>query len=422
LLAISGDPALQRQAAEIWASDKFSETDSVPQVWHSKHDKIRIAYFSADFRNHPVAILMAGMYENHDKSQFELIGFSFTHERDEMTARLENAFDQFIDVQNLSDQEIVELARMLEIDIAVDLGGYTGDGGSACFAMRVAPIQISYLGYSGTMGVNYIDYLLADEFLIPKTSQQYYSEKMIYLPDCYLVNDNTRKISNHKFCRQELGLPETGFVFCCFNNEYKYTPTTFSCWMRILNQVKDSVLWLAEGNPFVAENLRQAAIQQGISAARLIFARRLPDIGQHLARQRLADLFLDTLPYNAHTTSCDALWAGLPVLTCAGEVYAARVAASLLNAMNLPELITARMEDYEARAIELATQPEKLRAIKAKLALNRLRAPLFDTPLFTRHIETAFFEVHARFRGGLTPEHVYIQKQESAGNSQPGYV
>jgi predicted O-linked N-acetylglucosamine transferase (SPINDLY family) len=273
--------------------------------------------------------------------------------------------------------------------------------------MRAAPIQVNYLGYPGTMGADYIDYLIADQMLIPESCQPYYTEKIAYLPNSYQANDSKRLIADKRFTRTEAGLPQSGFVFCCFNNSYKITPDVFDCWMRIMNQVNDSVLWLIEKNAIASDNLRKEAAARGVNPERLMFAKQmsLPD---HLARHRLADLFLDTCPCNAHTTASDALWVGLPILTQIGETFAGRVAASLLNAIGLPELITTTPQAYESLAIELAMNPEKLAAFKHKLANNRLTTPLFDTQLFTRHIEAAYTAMYERYQAGLPPDHICI--------------
>jgi len=342
--------------------------------------------------------LIAELFELHDKSQFELIGISFgPMTNDEMRQRLEHSFDQFIEAGNKSDIEIAQLSRDLNIDIAVDLKGFTQDLRTGIFAHRAAPIQVSYLGYPGTMGAEYIDYIVADKALIPQAAQQAYSEKIVYLPHSYQVNDRKRAISDKVFTRAELGLPDQGFVFCSFNNNFKILPVTFAAWMRILQAVEGSVLWLFQDNPWAVENLKQEAIKHGIDPSRLVFAERMPS-SEHLARHRMADLFLDTFPYNAHTTASDALWAGLPVLTLMGQSFASRVAASLLNAIGLPELMTSTPQAYEALATDLASNPEKLTSIKAKLNSNRLTSPLFDTPQFTKDLEQAYVKIYQDYQ------------------------
>ena len=410
LIAITSSAALQRKAAELYMQALLPVSNRLGDIAkYPKHNTIRIGYFSADFYNHATAHLIAELLELHDKSRFELIAFSFGPEsRDIMRQRMEVMFDRFIDVSNLSDKEVAQQARSLGIDIAVDLKGYTMDSRPGIFALRAAPVQVSYLGYPGTMGAEYIDYLIADSTLIPEAHQKYYTEKIAYLPNSYQVNDTKREIADKTFTREELGLPATGFVFCCFNNNYKIVPQIFDSWMRILKQVDGSVLWLFEGTEDVACNLRKEAERRDVSPSRLVFASRLA-LPEHLARHSMADLFLDTLPCNAHTTASDALWAGLPVLTCLGEAFASRVAASLLNAVQLPELITTTLEGYEKLAIELALNPEKLKGIKTRLIDNRLTTPLFNTPLFTHHIEAAYSEMYSRYQADLVPEHFYVK-------------
>ncbi len=414
VLAIVDSLSLQQKAALIYVKDKCSTIIPLQVIpKRNRHDKIRIGYYSADFQHHATAYLMADLFERHDKSRFEFYAFSFGPDRPEdvMRKRVVAAFDKFIDVRTKSDKEVVLLSRELAIDIAIDLKGFTQDSRTGIFGLRAAPIQVNYLGYPGTMGAEYIDYIIADTTLIPEQSQQFYTEKIIYLPHSYQVNDTKRLIAEKELSREELGLPATGFVFCCFNNNYKITPNTFDCWMRILMQVEGSVLWLYEDNPKAGSNLQREAKERGINPERLIFAKRM-HLADHLARHRVADLFLDTLPCNAHTTASDALWAGLPVITCMGEAFASRVAASLLNAIDLPELITSTQDAYEALAIELANNPDKLHNIKQKLERNRLTTPLFDTELFTRHIEEAYITIYERYQADLPPDHLYIKKQE----------
>jgi len=409
VLALSDSAPLQKRAAELWVQQESLPNLALPAIpKRAQHDKIRIGYFSADYHNHATLHLMAGLFEAHDRSRFELIALSFGPDsQDEMRKRLKAACEDFIDVRNQSDQEVALAARNLQIDIAIDLKGFTQDGRPGIFALRCAPLQVSYLGYPGTMGAAYIDYLIADLTLVPEGNQRHYSEKIIYLPNSYQVNDAKRSIADKVFTREELGLPQEGFVFCCFNNNYKITPGTFDGWMRILQRVEGSVLWLFEENPRAASNLRQAALRRGVNAERLIFAKRMTP-PEHLARHRVADLFIDTLPCNAHTTASDSLWAGLPVLTCVGNAFAGRVAASLLNAIRLPELITSTQAQYEDLAVELATKPQRLAEIKHKLADNRTSTPLFDTLLYTKQLEAAYTEIYARYRAGLPPEHLFV--------------
>ena len=409
LLALNDDALLQKKSSEIYIQNKYLFNPILgPILKRPKSQKIRVGYFSADFHNHATGYLMAELFELHDKNQFELIGFSFGPiANDEMRQRLEKSFDQFIEVGSNSDVEIAQLSRNLNIDIAVDLKGFTQDSRTGIFAYRAAPIQASYLGYPGTMGADYIDYIIADETLIPAESQSCYSEQVAYLPNSYQVNDRKRLISNREFTRQELGLPENGFVFCCFNNNFKILPATFEGWMRILRVVEGSVLWLLEDNPWAVENLKKEAEKQGVDAKRLVFAQRMIP-PEHLARHLQADLFLDTFPCNAHTTASDALWSGLPVLTIMGRSFASRVAASLLNAIGLPELIANTQGEYEALAIELAMNPKKLAEIKLRLVDNRLTTPLFDTPLFAKNLEATYMKMYERYQADLQRVHISI--------------
>lgn len=411
LLALTDGVSLQRKCAEIYAQEKYPFNPALGPITKTKRlegEKIRIGYFSADFHNHATGYLMAELFELHDKQKFEIFGFSFGPiKNDEMRQRLEKSFNQFIEVGDKADVEISQLSRDLNIDIAVDLKGFTQDARMGIFSYRAAPIQVNYLGYPGTLGADYMDYIIADETLIPDHLQLGYSEKVVYLPDSYQANDSKRVIADKKFTRQELGLPETGFVFSSFNNNYKILPAIFDSWMRILNAAEGSVLWLFEDNNLATESLKNEAEKRGIDSNRLVFAKRM-FLPEHLARHQQADLFLDTFPYNAHTTASDALWAGLPIITLMGESFASRVAASLLYAINLPELVTTSQAEYELLAIELATNPLKLNSIKQKLTKNRLTTPLFNAQLFTKNLEATYMQMYERDMADLPPEHITI--------------
>jgi len=351
---------------------------------------------------------MAELFEKHDRSKFEVTGFSFgPRSADGMRRRLESGFDGFHDVRDRTDRQIAELSRTLGIHIAVDLKGLTDDARPGVFAFRAAPVQVGYLGYPGTMGARYIDYLIADPVVIPPEKRAGYSEKIAYLPDSYQANGSGRKTSDRTFTRAELELPPAGFVFACFNNNYKITPEVFDIWMRLLSSVPGSVLWLFEGNRTASLNLRKEAEKRGVSPDRLIFAPRM-DLGDHLARHRTADLFLDTFHYNAHTTASDALWAGLPVLTCLGETFAGRVAASLLNAVGLPDLVSRSAAQYETLALDFARHPERLAALKVRLAQNKLTCPLFDSARFAGNLEALYSRMWQRHCAGLPPEHIEL--------------
>ena len=409
--SLCDDPAVLRRAAELFGRSECTPQAPLPAPRaYRRHEKIRIGYFSADFRNHAVSVLAAELFELHDRSRFELIGFSLGADvRDELRDRVAAAFDRFLPVGDKSDAQIAELARELEIDIAVDLGGYTHSARPNIFALRAAPVQASYLGFLGTMGSAFMDYLLADPVLIPDDNRQHYAEKIAYLPS-YQVNDSKRARPTRTFSRAELGLPPNGFVYCCFNDSYKTTPETFSSWMRILHAVPDSVLFLLGGKPLLERNLRAQAGEHGIASDRIVFGGRLP-YGEYLARYRAADLFLDTHPYNAGTTASDALWAGLPVLTCPGRALQARMAASLVTAAGLPELVAADRNDYERIAAALAADPGRLAALKGRLEANRDTCALFDTPGFARHLESLYVKMYERHRAGLAPAHLFAASE-----------
>ncbi len=388
IVAIPSSPAEQLQCAKRYVQ----EQPAYPPLWQGEvyaHDRLRVAYLSADFNEHPTAYLTAGLFEQHDKSRFEITALSFgQNDNSPARRRLEAAFEHFIDVGSNSDQDIAALMRRSEIDIAVDLMGFTKDNRLGVLARRAAPVQVNYLGYPGTTGAPYMDYILADATVIPEHHDAFYAERVVRIPGTYQINDNRRAISQHTPTRGECGLPQNAFVFCCFNNPQKITPEIFDIWMRLLRASEGSVLWLMAGNAKAAANLRLEAEKRGVAPERLIFAPKA-SVADHLARHRLADLCLDTLPYNAHTTASDALWAGLPVLTCLGGTFAGRVAASLLKAIGLDALITHTLADYEALALRLARDPAYLGTLKDRLIRNRDESPLFDTQSATRHIESA---------------------------------
>jgi protein O-GlcNAc transferase len=410
-LSIDSTARDQYNYAGLWTRKRYPPVDR--RSWrgeHYRHGKLRLGYVSADFRQHPVAHLVTGLFAGHDRSRFEVTGVSIgPDDGSEIRRRLERSFDSFIDAAALDADALANRISEQEIDILIDLNGYTQGARTELFARRPAPVQVSYLGYPGTMGADYIDYIIADPTLVPASAQADYAEKIVYLPHSYMPHDAaSRPISDRSLERVEFGLPEKGFVFCCFNNAYKLNPQLFGSRMNILRAVDGSVLWLSELNAAAVSNLRREAAAAGVDPDRLVFARRLPSAADHLARHRLADLFLDTLPYNAHSTASDALWAGLPVLTQIGETFAGRVAASLLTAIGLPELVTRTQAQFESMAIELAASPAELAAIKDKLAQNRLTKPLFDTQLYTRHIESAYLTMHQRHQAGLPCDHIHV--------------
>ena len=403
-LAFSSSPAEQQKCAQIFAaSDIAAASAPLFQGEQYRHDKIRIAYLSADFYAHATAFLMAGVFEHHDKARFETYAFSYgPDDNSAMRARLERAFDRFFDVSGESDRAIAAMLREHEIDIAVDLKGYTGSARPGILALRPAPVQVHYLGYPGTMGAEYIDYLVADRVVIPDEERAFYTEQIAYLPDTYQCNDRKRALPGRVPDRAELELPANGFVFCCFNANHKISPEIWAVWMRLLGDVTGSVLWLFAENDDAITNLRREARSRGVSEDRLIFAKRV-NLEEHIARLALADLVLDTLPYGAHTTASDALWAGVPVLTTRGTTFAGRVAASLLAAAELPELITSSLTEYETRARALAADPAALAALRAKLARNRDTCPLFDTARITLQLEAAYAAMWQRHQRGEIP-------------------
>ena len=408
-LSFYESPQLQKTSAEIFVTTEYNIQNNQNYKFHEQtKKKIRIAYYSADFRNHPMSYLLANLYELHDKNKFEVIGISFGPDKDdEMRKRVSSAFDEFYDVRLKTEDEIVNFSRELKIDIAIDLMCFTKYHKFGIFVKRCAPIQVNYLGYPGTSGTNYLDYIIADKILIPKESQKYYSEKIAYLPDTYQANDSTKKISDKIFTREELGLPKDGFVFCCFNNDYKITPQVFDVWMRLLKKVENSVLWILSEDVNTSKNLKNEATIRGVDFNRIVFAKRIK-MNEHLARQKVADLFIDTFPYTGHTTTSDALWVGLPVLTRIGKSFASRVSASLLNAMGLSVLVTNSEKEYEDLAIELATNSPKLKEIKNKLKNNRNTKPLFNTQNFARNIEKAYTLMYERYLKKLPIKNIEI--------------
>ncbi len=404
-LSLPGTTAAeQRLCAENWSRNRFgtlmTQAARTPFV-HTRETppKLRIGYLSGDFRLHPLAFLATELFELHDRSRFEIHAYSYARDDGTPTRkRLERAFDAFHDIVPQSLQQTSQQIHADDIHILVDLTGYTQTSRSGLMALRPAPVQVNWLGFPGTMGAPFVDYLIADDVIIPLGQRQHYAETIIPLPDGYQPNDSQRPVTAMP-TRAECGLPEKGFVFCCFNQTFKITPQLFEIWMLLLKENAGSVLWLLECNSWAKANLQRAAQKSGIAPERLIFAPRAP-IAQHLARQQLADLFLDTLPYNAHTTTSDALWVGLPVLTCCGDTFASRVAASLLQAAELPQLVTHSLNEYRAKALELACHPEQLQAMRQHLLQKRDQLALFDTPRFARNLEAAYESMWKNYLAG----------------------
>jgi len=409
-LSVFDDPWLHKKVAALFSRVFPLNPLLESSINRNKNERIRIGYFSADFNTHAVMWLMSGVFESHDKECFETFAFSFTQGvMDETRLRVSKSFDHFFNVDAKSDDEVARLARSWNIDIAIDLSGYTKNARPGVMSRRAAPIQINFLGYPGTMGAVYYDYIIADQIIIPDESREAYLEKIIYLPS-YQPNDDSREVSSRVLVREDFGLPENAFVFCCFNDTYKITPDIFNAWMNILKKVETSVLWLRRPDDVVVENLRMAAIQRGVNSERLVFAEKMQMPSEYLARYGLADLFLDTFPYNAHTTASDALWAGLPVLTRVGKSFASRVAASVLSAIEVPELIVDSDISYEQLAVELAYSPDRLRKIRNRINFNKHESSLFNTKRYTKNLEQAFRAVYERYCRNLPPYHVIIEE------------
>ncbi len=404
LLLVGNSAEKQLRCAERFVADRYNVTaPPPPRNPARRRNKLRVGYVSGEFRAQATAYLTADLFECHDREEFEIFGFSTgPNDQSAIRARLERGFDRFMDVAKSSDAEIIETVRGSGIDIMIDLNGHFGIKRTHVFASRPCPVQVNYLGFPGTMGAPFIDYIIADETIIPEAAQKHYSEKVVYLPNSYQSNDRKRPIGSRVYERAECGLPDRGFVFVCFNSNHKLNPIMFDIWMRLLNKVPGSVLWFLEGNSAVKGNLQREASARGIEPSRLVFA-PFVELPEHLARLRLADLFLDTLPCNAHTTASDALWSGVPVLTALGSTFAGRVAASLVKAVGLPDLATASLEDYERSALEFAGNPSLIADVKARLMRRRADAPLFDTPRFARQIEAAYKIMWDRHQRGLPP-------------------
>jgi predicted O-linked N-acetylglucosamine transferase (SPINDLY family) len=409
MLSLEDAPDSHRIRSEVYAKAMYPQRPlPLPALPSKKPKRIRIGYFSADFHNHATMYLMAKVFAAHDRQKFEVYAYSYGPDaNDQMRQVLIKSVDVFEDVREMGFKDTALRSRQDKIDIAVDLKGHTQDQRLGIFAYRPAPTQISYLGYPGTIGAEFIDYIVADPVVVPSNRRSAYSEEIIYLPHTYQPNDDKRVISQKVTTKADMGLPEDGFVFCCFNSNYKISPAEFDIWMRLLGKVNGSVLWLLKSNRWAEQNLQREAEKRGIQANRLVFAEKLPH-DQHLGRQKHADLFIDTFNVNAHTTASDALWAGLPIVTKLGQGFAARVAGSLLTAVGLTELITENEQDYEALILELATNPVKLANVREKLAVNRLSQPLFDTQQYTKHLEDAYQQAYQNYFEGKSPQTIVV--------------
>jgi len=410
ILSLDDNPYRHLVRSQKYSKSKFNQNSKKFDIKSIKSERIiRLGYFGADFYNHATMYLMSRIFSLHNRKKFEVYVYSYgNNKNDIMRQKLISNVDVFDDVSQMSDRDIAYLARQDKIDIAIDLKGYTQNTRSGIFSYRAAPVQINYLGYPGTMGTSFIDYIIADNIIVPEMFRECYSEKIIFMPYSYQPNDNKRKISTKQITRLEMGLPEDSFVFCSFNNLYKITSQEFDIWMRIMKKIEGSVLWLLKSNKWGEENLKKEAQNRGVEPSRLIFAEKISQ-EEHLARHKLADLFIDTFNVNAHTTASDALWAGLPVVTKLGKSFASRVAGSLLNAIDLPELITENKKDYENSIFRLATNRHKLMKIREKLSINRMSKPLFDSKQYTQHLESGYEQAYINHISGLKPKTIYIK-------------
>jgi predicted O-linked N-acetylglucosamine transferase (SPINDLY family) len=398
---------LLTKSAKLWSQNECPERNVLPALQRktrTSDQKIKVGYYSADFHTHATALLMAGVLEVHDRTKFEWIAFSFGPNReDALSKRIRLAFDKFVDVRSYGNRVVAQLSREIGIDIAVDLKGYTLDARTGIFAERAAPIQVNYLGFPGSMGASFIDYIIADAVIIPDQLKTHYSESIVRLPHCYQTNDNKRPIAIQLSSKKSQGLPDQGRILCSFNNNYKITPEVFDVWMRVLKQFPDCVLWLLQDNPQAVINLKNEAKQRGVASERLVFAPRMKN-EDHLARHQLADLFIDTYPCNAHTTASDALWAGLPIVTCIGETFASRVAASLLTTMGMSDCVANDLAGYERKIVSLLEKPYELQDLRERVIKGRLHSPLFDTNAIANHLESAYIQMMSLYEKGLPPE------------------
>lgn len=408
LLAVVDDPNLHKKIACLNTELLYPKNEVLGKVINNKKQKIKIGYFTSDFKEHPISYLVVDLFEKHDKNKFEIFGFYYGEPNDSsIKKRIEDNIGEIINIQKMSDKEVAILSRNMEIDIAIDLTGMTEEGRKGIFSYRVAPVQISYLGYLGSMGADYYDYIIADEIIVSKDDQRYYNEKIIYLPS-YQVNDSNKIISNRKFTRHEFEIPENSFVYICLNSSYKITKDIFNIWTEILKSVPDSILIMYADNKVTINNINLELLKQGLSLERVKYFNYIKR-EEYIARYKIADLFLDTLPYNAGTTASDALRAGLPILTCMGKTFASRVCSSILNSINLNELICTTVEEYKNKAIKLGNDRNEINKIKEKLEINLYKTALFDTKKFTKNIENAYKQAYNKYLLGNSLDHIYVK-------------
>ena len=406
--AICDDELSLKLCAEIYSKKYYPEMKTDLDFHRVPKKKINIGYLSGEFREFATSMLMTEVWENHDKNIFNFYAFDNGYDdKSDRRNRIVKSFNEFIEINNLSDFEVFSLIRKKKIDILISLNGFNNSSRQSVFAKRVAPIQINYLGFPGTLGSKYFDYIIADKVIIPESSKNNYSEKVLYLPNCYQPSDTKRSIPDLNFNREQFNLPKNSFVFACFNNHYKINPNIFNSWMKILKNVEESVLWLIETSEVACNNLKKQAAKNGVDSSRLVFAKRMK-LDQHLLRHNLADLFIDTSPYNAHTTANDSLWSGLPVLTFLGKTFPGRVSASLLQALGMSELIALNQEDYEKKAIELGNNRKKVEQLKLKLKENKNTQPLFNINMYSRDLEKLFLKSYNNYISGLSVDHLVI--------------
>jgi protein O-GlcNAc transferase len=401
------DPNFLKENSINYANSKGLNNKLLNKIKCNNKEKIVIGYFSSDFKDHAIGQLIVELLELHDKKKFEIIGFYNDNVEDDLTIRIKKSFNKFYNIKNLTNSKVISLTKDLKVDIAIDLNGYTKNSRVDIFSERFCPLQISFLGYPGTSGINNIDYLIADKNLIPEKNKKHYTEKIIYLPNCYQPSDSGRLVMDKKLTRDKFNLKNNQFVFCCFNTAHKINPKIFDSWANILRETNNSVIWLSESNNISQKNLKQEAIIRKIDPERIIFCKRTSS-QEHIKRYQLADLFLDTFPYGAHTTANEALFSGLPIVTIIGESFQSRVCSSLLATVDLKELITNSYKEYENLAINIAKNPQKLQSIKENLRTNINNSPLFKTKFYTENLEKAYINIYERHNNNLKPENIYI--------------
>ena len=389
-MSLIDDPGQQKIITELYLkNNRFIPSKQIIKL---TNNKIIIGYFSAEFHNHAVMHLMLDVFKNHNKSEFKVYGFSIGPTKDEWTEKVKGYFDEFIDVSDMSDTEIKSLSEKLKLDIAINLTGHTFNARNSIFFKQMAPKQVNYLGYPGTMGSKFYDYIIADKIVIPEENRKYFSEDVIYLPNCYQANQEKIEISSKNSNKKDFGLPKDKFIFGCFNNSYKITPLIFKSWMNILKRCENSILWLLQDNKLAKLNLWEEAKKLGINKNRILFAERLP-VKEHLKRVKFIDLFLDTFPYNAHTTASEAIRAGVPILTLKGKSFPSRVASSILTNVGLENLIVSNLEDYETKAISLAKNYKEIESLKKHLAQEKNLIKLFNSKIFTKDLEKIYKKI-----------------------------